>query len=247
MIYFLPQDTGLIIAPDLVLSENHVNVAEITEHPVEVGANLADHIRTTVLHFSCEVFVTNSPIKPNGPRPSSNEADTSLVMVPPWRGAVEKIELEIPTYEPPLEPTPGSAFRLAGKAIGAVVDLITGGPPTLKADLLIFPEVFNRVKEFQEILVDMQNRGIVFQVITDTTIYNSMALSSITLPITESGGSPFTLEFTQIRTVSSATVQAPKPKEPRGAPPASKGGQSPDPTNDPKKIAKSILAQVLGS
>lgn len=231
-VFLLPDDSSYpIVEFDLTLSESHTFSAEVTDHPVEVGTNVADHIRPDPKMLSVEVYVTNTPIVETG----GGRA-----------GELSNLELDVPKFEPPIEPTIGSAFRLAGKAVGAVVDAITGGPPAIKSQLLTFPEVFDRVKEIHDILKDLHERGVTSTVLTSTQEYTSMALVAVGYPKKEAGGAAFTLDFKQVRTVTSETVSAPKPLEPRGAPKASKGAQSKKPVNgkDAPKAA-SLAFQAL--
>lgn len=60
---YLSREDGSILAFDVVTLETHAIRNEITEHPVEKGANVTDHVRAEVDSISIEVFVSNSPIK----------------------------------------------------------------------------------------------------------------------------------------------------------------------------------------
>lgn len=55
---------------DLVIQDSSNQESEITDHPVEEGANVSDHVRRTPDHFSAQVMVTNQPIDdlPDGSR-----------------------------------------------------------------------------------------------------------------------------------------------------------------------------------
>ncbi len=46
---------------DVVTGETHTIQNEITEHPVESGANVTDHVRSMLDTISLEVFVSNTP------------------------------------------------------------------------------------------------------------------------------------------------------------------------------------------
>ncbi len=49
---------------DVVSQETHKLDNEITEHPVESGANVSDHVRAELDNVTLEVFVSNCPISP---------------------------------------------------------------------------------------------------------------------------------------------------------------------------------------
>lgn len=213
--YLLPDDqSSLIVSFDATLSEAHETTADVTEHPREAGPSVVDNVRPNPGTVSLEVYVSNHPITDLG-----------------GRGATEKLEIEFPVYEPPLEPTPGSLFRAAKSAAGALVDAITGGKPPVKLTVLTFPEVFDRVRETHETLEDLVSRGVTMAVITSTRTYEGMSLSRVSLPRDEPGGARFQLDFKRILTVTTETVAAPKPAEKRGAPAVAKGSQGNKPVN----------------
>lgn len=55
-----------VIFFDATMSENHEGTAEVTEHEVERGADLADHVRPQRAQLSLEVMITNTPIASSG-------------------------------------------------------------------------------------------------------------------------------------------------------------------------------------
>lgn len=55
---------------DLILSENHSLEAQVTEHPIENGATVADHIRELPRKGSLSGLVTNFPLKTTATLPS---------------------------------------------------------------------------------------------------------------------------------------------------------------------------------
>ena len=64
---------------DLAFSYGAEHSSEVTTHPVESGANIADHVRVKPMQIKLEVLVTNSPIAdlPDGSR-QGKFASTSL-------------------------------------------------------------------------------------------------------------------------------------------------------------------------
>lgn len=50
---------------DLVVQEEWKNEATVTEYPVEVGANVADHVRVELPTCTLTIFATNEPIEQN--------------------------------------------------------------------------------------------------------------------------------------------------------------------------------------
>lgn len=52
---------------DVSVSEQHASENEITEHPVEVGANVVDHSRVKPITFSADVMLCDSSLEPESP------------------------------------------------------------------------------------------------------------------------------------------------------------------------------------
>lgn len=240
MPYILPNDgSSTLLDYDLTISETHTHMADVTDHPVEVGSDVSDNVRINPTELSLVIFMTNTPHRA---QTVYGAGDTFS-----YGGDLESVDLVVPTYEPPLEPTPGSLFRLAEGAIGAALDAITGGPGPLKASLLSFPSAFDRLKDMHNALIDIESAGTLCTVVTLTKNYDDMLITGITLPRETFGGAEITVAFKQIRVVSSKTVIAPTPKEPKGLPAVSKGAQSADAMKDgapAQSIASKLKDQI---
>lgn len=233
-VFIVPDDgSNLGLTFDLTLSETHEDVSEVTEHPIETGCNIADHVRQTPLSLALEVFVSNTPLY----------AD-----ILKGRGRWRSFELTPPEYEAPFEPTPGAIFRAAGGAIKAVGDALLGPSAPLKTQLLGFDSGFDAVRETQTILTDLKNRAVTLTVYTMSQVYANMVLTHITLPRTEYGGAAFTLELRQLSTVQSANVAAPKAAEKRGAPSVNKGAQATKATDSAAEASTmyKLLSGMMG-
>jgi hypothetical protein len=117
-----------------------------------------------------------------------------------------------------------------------------------RASVLTFPEPFDRVKDTHDILEDLRVRVALLSVITSTRTYDSMLITRVSMPRDEKGGANFQLDFQQIRTVTTASVTAPKPAEKRGNGLVKKGAQT-GKTGDPKDAAKgkSLAVKALTS
>ena len=50
------------IAIDCTVTERHTSTATVTEHPVESGSNITDHIRPEPVQLSVNGIITNTPI-----------------------------------------------------------------------------------------------------------------------------------------------------------------------------------------
>jgi hypothetical protein len=218
--YLLPDtDESLIVLFDQTVSEAHEATAEVTEHPVETGSVISDHIKINPLVLNLEMFVTNTPIVDIG------------------RGSNSLRNLQVPRYKAPLLPTPGSAFNAVATAIQN-----TNGPRSFRVSVLDFPEPFDRVKEIHEQLLELWAAGATMSAITSTRTYDDMVLVGVNLPRTEPGGASFNLNLKQIKTVTTSTVTAPQPLEKSGKPGQSKGSQSTKPVNGKDAVKSQSLA-----
>ena len=231
----LPDDlSSLIISFDVTMSENHEATADVTEHPVELGSDISDNVKQNPASLTVEVYMTSTPIVEGG--------TAGGVILPQL--------LEFPTYSPPLAPTPGALFNAIGNGLTAVSQAIFGPPPPIVVNLLQFPNQFDPVQATYNTLMDLWTRGQTMSVVTSVTTFNTMVLTNVSLPRTEPGGASFTLNFKQIRTVTTATVTAPKPAVKRGNPNQAKGGQStstPDANSGAKaSFAKQLATKLLG-
>lgn len=229
-VYLLPDDAARIGTPKIVefdatMSETHDSASEVTEHPVEEGSAITDHVRRQPFTFTCEVYITNTPSEELG------------------RGSTKSYTLTLP--QPPVQVNLSNAV---GAVASAIKDKVLGPPPPLTIQVLTFDEKMDRVKETYETLLLLQSKAVTMAVVTSVKQYEKMVLVNIGLPRTELGGASFNLSFKQIRVVQTETVAAPQPVEPRGAPGQKKGGQSTKKPGDKDKgKATSLAVKALKS
>ena len=139
---------------DCVVNEGANEDAEATEHPVEVGANIVDHVRVKPRQCTLKLWATNEPIDGNNwdeatltsvdvyvPGSADNVTGSKAVQAP---GTIT-----VPSWNNPIElrAIGGSLVGFAGSAIGGAL----GGAKTgqlagdlaaiagLEAALLAFP------------------------------------------------------------------------------------------------------------
>lgn len=212
--YLIPDSgSSLFVEFDLTETEGHEFTSEVTDHPVEAGSDITDHIRPQPQTLSLQMFVTQTPIGDGG-----------------GRGAPTPVALDIP-------PAPPTGFL---SALGFPNIRIT--PPAV-AQVLAFPVAFDRIKETHDRLLELWQKSITVSVVTSIRTYLSMALTRVSLPKNEPGGATITIELKQITTVTTASVKAPQPLEKRGAPSTSKGAQSTNPVNDSDNAKSTSLAR----
>jgi len=224
---------------DVTINEQHESKLEITEHPVEQGPDITDNARRTLDRFSCEVFVSNSPI-----------ADLNN-----FGGNQKKINLDNPAYrngqpakyDPPFAPTPGAVFGAVENAISSVADAIFGKDTSAPAaDVLAFDTPFDAVVYSHQLLTWLQDYAKLVTVYTSADIYQNMLLEvqQLRREREDGDGGRYRLTFKQIRTVSLAFTDAPTPKDPRGEAPVDKGAKG---TKDAPPAEKESVAVNLSN
>jgi hypothetical protein len=223
--YIYAADGSGIAAFDLLESETHTEVCQATEHNVEDGSPVTDHVRIDSSQLSFSLGVTNTPI---GTDPDKG------------RGRVAPIELFTPTFRPPFDGTPGAIFR-GLSSVGSAV-----APQSTFVDVMQYVPSFDRIGETEQLLLDIKNGAKLCTVITATRTYDDVILERVELTKSKPGLGMFSIDIKQIRFVKTAAVQAPKPLEPRGAP-AVKAGQQSAPTTPSGDAAdrKSVLITLL--
>lgn len=243
--FIVPQDdSGRIVTFDVIESENHETVAQITEHPVEVGINITDHVRALPNRITFIAYVTNQPIGEN-PFTKRGVIESKKLEIPAWAVNLGVDDL---TFEIPLEPTPGSLYRKGLAGLGSLF-----GPPEASATVLSFSEPFNAVAETYEVLTELQAAGVFLDVVIPGFGwgYESMVIERVAAPRNAGdSGVAFGIDMRQLRVVESGQVGAPPvpvDSVPGGKPLANKGGQGakkPGDGEDPKKAGSIIYEQA---
>lgn len=244
---------NLTIGPiwiDVSISEKHSIGADVTEHPVERGTNIVDHIRPKPREIQIEGFVTNHPTEQplshaGGARATEDAGVIDVTTVPGRRIAPLSVEIEgePTTYGLGLVPGFGQAAALAAVVPGALgLDVNRPrrkyaaerynedreGRTFYAVNALAFSEEFDRVGAVYAALLQVVTDAQPVRLVTGLDIYDSVALSDLSFERSSSVG-PSALRFSAtckvIRVVSSQTVAAPKPVEQRGKPGQSRGKQ----------------------
>ncbi len=214
-----------VIEFDATLGEVHQGTTVVTEHPVEKGVNISDHVRPEVDRLTLEVFVTNAPIRV--PRTNLDGAT----------GGVAPLDLVVPsTFELPIAiPGVGAALKGAG---------LLSGNTTVKANVLQF-DSFDRVSSVYHELKTLQETSTVVTIQTSLREYDNFVLKSVTEPRQAGEGDSMriNIEAQQIRFVTAKTV--PAPKTPVGAKKVNRGAK-PSTDAGPKQSLALKAAKALG-
>ncbi len=215
---FIMWDTNFLTF-DVVTSETQTKSSFVTEHSVEKGANITDHIRPNLDVVELEVFVSNTPI--NDP---NQVASHEVLNTPP-----------IPQF-----------FGL-NSAVNAISSLLSPAATQFVANVLEVPGgAPNYVNQMIQALEQLRLTAQLVSVICPAWNYDNMLLTDLTVhgdPGTGTGRA-MSLRFREIRTVTSSTTSAPIPAVPRAAAPKKDGAQAPQP--DAQGVKESLLGRLTG-
>lgn len=248
---------------DVSVRESHEITAEVSDHPVETGSNVTDHVRPLPRTISIDGIVTNHPLELPLSHAGSARIDTSA------------IELQVASN--PLPRVPPSSIAIEGEPSAGMLSLIPGvdqgiallgalrlevrnkvqlsadqhnvnpnARTSLAANVLHFTEPFDRVGAVNEALQSIVDTSQLVTVVTGLAIYQSVALTSLTVERGSDIGAN-TLKFSAtgkvLRFVESEVVQVPDPVNPRGKPAQSQGKQATSAV-DPASLSPAAKASL---
>lgn len=211
---------------DVCTEEDKDFSSTVTEHPVEDGVNVADHVKKELDKLSIEVFVSNAPVYDFNARGSG----------------VQSVPIPLQKFKPPLAPTPGAVFS----AIGSAISGLFSGDTQYSANVMKFGSEFNAIEDTETKLKKLKDDVQLVTVVTAGGVYDDMFLEHIAVQRNAGSGdgATFRLEFREVRKVQVSLVNAPKPTEPRGQTMKPKGvqtGKTPKSPDQMKSWAKSGL------
>lgn len=226
-----------IVSFDVAPLESHDKLAIPTEYPVEDGGTVSDHIHVQADQVTLEVFVSNTPIRPNFIKARGRYAVRTLQLPAPFRPNR--------LFKGPTVATVGAGTRTG---LAAIEERLT--PKTVNATLLTFSS-FDAVSETHLKLISLVGKARL-RVVTSLTEYRDMWLTAVSTPrtISDGTGARFNLALKRINTVSAVTVAAPEiPLTAAGAPGKSRGGKGAKEVDREaaRKANKSLALKLLQS
>lgn len=218
---------------DVCMTESQEFTSTATEHPVEEGANVSDHVKKDLDRVSIEVFVSQEPIEDVNNR----------------GGKVSKIPIQITKYKAPLAPTPGAVFSAVGGALKDAVGSLLGKKAEYAMQVLTFPTTFDAVADTLEILEKVRDEVQLVNVVLPSKVYKNMHLAHIGVKGDASTGTgrTFSLDFVEMRKVTVRIVNAPKPSQKIAETKKPKGeqGKKDVPSGPKKSVAKAAITAFL--
>ena len=174
------------VALDATLSRVHESTNTVTEHPVESGANMSDHIRPDLETLAIEGVISNTPI----------------LLPPDHTDGAQTVDVEVSGVP--------ASIRVPLPGIGALAGNIPIAP-TPTGVVRGFEPAFDRIAACYEALLKLRNDGVLCRVITPLREYDSMAIRRLGVSVDGATGHslPLALEFVEIRIGSTEEVPVP--------------------------------------
>jgi len=214
--------------------------AEVTENPVEEGADLADHMRVKRPKIELTFRVSNEPIYTYQNLASAVPEHDKFIGAK--RGSYRESEL---TYKSAPIVTLSNAIDAAA---GALVGLFVKAKP-LNKKVLRFDSPFNLVTEIGDELRAIQANAIRGTLYTTTRIYESVVLQAFAeVRNKEFGtGAEFKVTFKEIAIATAVRTKAPSPAVVKANQPKALGKQgTPDAAQKPEGSLLAAGAKKLG-
>lgn len=196
---------------DATVGETHTYANTVTDHPIEGGSPITDHVRPDPVRLTIQGVISNAPQF----LPSDNVDGAQLTN--------RTIEVHTPGIR---RITPIPSLGLGGQIVQRSFGIGKGPPqgPTgavlarFQADyqnaakVLTFSAEFNRVRNVFEELVTLWALGTSIRVETELRDYADMVIESLTVPRDPGTGDSlqFELSLKQIKVANSQLVAAPK-------------------------------------
>lgn len=232
---------------------------QVTEHPVEEGAPVTDHVRVLLPVCTINGYVSNTPL-PSNPGAQALFENREFDLPP----ATEKVPVSgnVDLPDPPYRSTAmvsvvrsamgvvDSVFGLSGsgpkKMQGIVGVTEQAGPGRKMVGAVGLPGVdSNRAAAIFKKLEELQAKAELVTYVDSLRQYDDVVIENLTTSrsLEDGKGASFQLSLKRIRIVSAKRVKAPLPAEVRGEAPASKGSQSTQ--QDPNAGLKSGAAELV--
>lgn len=224
--YTRPNGEAKSLVLDVAISEQHRSSATATEHPVEQGVNITDHIRPEADELTLEGFVSNTPIR----QPDSNMDGVT--------GSKEAVDL----FEPALAEFQANRHSVGDHKNNAGLGRPAG--PRRTATVLTFSGLFDRARSVYDELRAICASGTLVRVVTSLREYDSLAILGI--EVDRDAGSanalPVSITLRRIHVVQTQTIAAPLPREPRAHRRENAGNQ---PTSDAAAVNESAASRGI--
>lgn len=253
---------------DATLSETHSSAATPTDHAVEEGASVTDHVQAELERVSLEGIISNTPLTDMSVSRFLGASGAPRKRVAALRGAPTQTEWRV-TH--PLQGGPGKLVGGYSNSTGPLPLIGRLSPPpylqksnpgrfepgrpeqlvseTIVGSPVQFDQTVDRVAEVYRVLQFLVTSGVKVTLVTDLREYPSMLVTRLNVPRTTPHAQVFGIELQQLLTVSSrqttVTVSKAKPAESRAEETVSAGPTVAwSPTLPQEERARAVLVRT---
>jgi hypothetical protein len=239
---------------DVVMSSDDTREAKLTDHVVETGAVITDHVVIQPEALSLDLVVTQTPMNVGGDfvmtageisapgqklkaqthpiqiRPSQFQPGGFLLLSTGLRGAISSL----------LSASGGNSDQMSGSKLESTSS-------SLRVSTLRSSAAVDRVGDVHDRLVEIMNGALLVTVSFKGRLYIDYLLTRIQLvqQAGKAGMGTFKIQARAFRTVTGTTVNLPDPADFRALPKVNKGNKpATTPNPDPTKPMVSRLARV---
>lgn len=235
---------------DATVREQHTSSAVVTEHNVEKGPNVSDHVRPELDRITLDAHVTNTPIRVpktnlDGARGSVGPVSLNVETredTTTNKGITIPTRLDVPRLLPGVGLIVGSGLLDSTTTVQVQTHDTKPGKSTQTANVLQFDSPFDRVRSVYDELIVLKDSATLVTISTSLRQYDNMILRNISVPrqVQDGNACTFTIDAQQIRFVTSKRVPAPKTK--MGASKKNLGSKPTTETKTPKASVAYKLA-----
>ncbi len=263
--YLLPQGTGVPIYFDCVISEIVTRQIEVTQHPVEVGANVADHARPKLIGVKLEAHVSQEPLEPLIHPEGKGLFGAMTLTFPSYPAAAmaaRSTSVGMPPY--PLNPLSVAATALVnpgGLAIRSLGPDDRGSSITVNSypgnqdftnknvNALQWQTPFDSLANLLTVLDFLRDQSGLIDVVTRSKYYANFILTEVqTKRDKDTGtGTRISLDFTEMRFVQTSQVAAPATARPKDQPSVTRGRQEAVPAASAGESAPPVRRKSAGA
>ena len=220
---------------DVIVEESFSHSAQVTEHAVEQGADISDHVHLLPEELTIVGVVSNTPLE----QPQSHAGGAAIDTSPEALYG---------------EPKTNAVLGLAQMGIGAAGLLQASPPPREQADALSYREFrvnslrftteFDRVSAVDQALQNLIMAGEPVPVYTTRRAYEAVVLTRYEPESASRGVLRFSLSGRVVQVVASESVDLPEPVQPRGKGKKNKGKKQAAKAKE-SQVSKSFLFNVF--
>lgn len=227
---------------DLVKSHDDDRTATVTSHPVERGAQIADHVIHDPDKLTLEIAQTQTPL------PSSAEPDAAWVQPDGFSNKLTTLDVRASLFKP-------GGLLAVSQAVGGLISSILGAATSDATTVSVWQsdEPRDRIGELHDQLIDIKQNSRFCTVTFRGRVYPSYLVTKVNWSSQpgEVGIGRFKLDLQSVRLVTNATAELPdpaslrlKPKKQQTNPPKSVTGGAEGAGKQPRE---SLLSQATGA